>query len=198
MGRPKAQRARPKVPGVQDPLTIAGFGVGGAAGREGTGARDVRTGGRVPRDPRPWRRTRRVSGEAGTVHASAQGQVTPSLGSVYREEAMSALEPPHMPARPSQDVRLRFKFPEEFPEGAYGSPDSTPVETANGRWHVGQRSLSSEADQFAFEIYRYDLDYDPVVGTRGDWPPKLIASERSVADKPNAGAGSDDGGRPRG
>ena len=100
---------------------------------------------------------------------------------------MRALTPPHLAARSVQDVRNRFKFPEEFPEGAYGSPDRGPVGTANGRWHVGQRSLSSEADPFAFETYRYDLGDALGVGARADGPRKGRAGEPDPDAGPNGG-----------
>lgn len=159
-------------------------------------------------DPRLWRRTR---GNAGAARVGAQApapslgpdpkpepqrpgsHVTPVIGARHpSEEARSAmdlavLEPPWMPDVTPPDVRDRYKFPEEFPEGPYGMRPDPQVKHANGTWHRGQRAVSSQADTFSFDVYRYDLDYDPVVGSRGDRLPANEAAKVPFEAAPDVG-----------
>lgn len=152
---------------------------------EGKAPPGKNTGRHRERDARPWRRTRdgeSLADPGGAVPSHERSGSHARTGGIVRTAAdLATLEPPHVPVVPAADVRDRYKFPEEFPEGPYGMLPDRPVGEANGRSHRGQRAISNEADQFAFEEYRYDLDYDPVVGSRGD---KLPESEaRKIPDE---------------
>ncbi len=183
---------------------IAGPGARHGAGRMEASAGKARRYVHRDRDARPWRRTRQAQANTGsvfpplsnapeTLSAESVGYGSGRVRHTVREFA--ALEPPYIPSHPAPDVRDQFKFPEEFPEGPYGLRPERPMMEANGRWHRGQRSISGEADSFTFETYRYDLDYDPVVGSVGDEPPPKAA--RKVPGEAPSDAGQRLTGDPR-